>query len=38
MDYKGRRLRPIWQILVMLPLWLLYLPAKGYSDWMDRTW
>lgn len=27
--------RPIWQMLLLLPLWLLYKPARWFVDWMD---
>jgi hypothetical protein len=41
-DYKRRRargdtLRPLWQIPLMVPLALLYFPARWYVDWMDNS-
>lgn len=28
--------RPYWQILLILPVWLLYVPASIYTEWCDR--
>lgn len=27
--------RPLWQIAVLLPLFLLYIPAAAFVRWMD---
>jgi hypothetical protein len=28
--------RPLWQIVLIFPLWLIYVPARAYVDLMDR--
>lgn len=28
--------RPLWQIAILLPFWLIYVPARAYADFMDR--
>lgn len=28
--------RPIWEILLLLPLYLLYLPCKVYVEWFEK--
>lgn len=28
--------RPIWQIILLIPAFLLYWPARKYVDFMDR--
>jgi len=35
MKYNGQELRPIWQIVLLLPLWPLYLVARPFVKWMD---
>jgi hypothetical protein len=32
---NGEKMRPIWQMIVLLPMYLLYLPARCYVDFMD---
>ena len=32
---RGATLRPLWQIVGLVPLWLVYLPARKFVDWMD---
>jgi hypothetical protein len=32
---RGDRVRPIWQILLYIPIALLYLPAKAFVDFCD---
>lgn len=27
--------RPLWQMIAVLPLFLVYWPARAYVDWMD---
>lgn len=27
--------RPLWQIAILAPLWLLYVPARAFVSWMD---
>jgi len=41
-DYKrakaqGSKLRPLWQIMLLVPLYILYLPAKALVNWMDNN-
>jgi len=33
---QGDTIRPIWQIIILIPLYLIYLPARAFVDWMDR--
>ena len=28
-------MRPIWQVVILVPLWVIYLPARKFVDWMD---
>lgn len=41
-DYKrakaqGSTLRPLWQIVLLTPLYfILYLPAKAFVNWIDN--
>jgi len=35
LEAKHGPMRPIWQILVLLPLWPLYLIARAFVEWMD---
>ena len=28
--------RPIWQVVLLFPAWLIYAPARAYDDFMDR--
>jgi hypothetical protein len=37
MKYKGQQIRPIWQILLLIPCYLLYLVAAPFVRWMDGT-
>lgn len=30
-------MRPLWQIVVLIPLWLIYKAASAYVKWMDQT-
>ena len=32
---QGLKLRPIWQIIILIPLYLIYLPANAFVEWMD---
>jgi hypothetical protein len=32
---RGDTIRPIWQIIILLPLYILYIPAKAFVSWMD---
>lgn len=36
--YKERRLngmRPWWQIILLLPIGIVYWPAKAFTDWVE---
>lgn len=28
--------RPLWQIVILAPLWLAYVPARAFVSFMDR--
>lgn len=29
--------RPVWQIILLFPFWLIYVPARAYVNFMDRV-
>ncbi len=40
-DYRrakanGSKMRPLWQIAIGIPLYLIYLPANKFVKWMDN--
>lgn len=28
--------RPLWQVLLIFPLWLAYVPARAFVSFMDK--
>lgn len=34
---QGVKFRPIWQIILLLPIGIIYWPAKAYTDWVEKT-
>lgn len=36
MQYKGRTLRPLWQIALLLPIYPVYWLARTFADFMDN--
>jgi hypothetical protein len=34
-DVSKELRRPLWQMLLMLPLFLIYWPASKFVEWMD---
>lgn len=34
-NWNSPHRRPVWQILLLLPLWPLYLAASKFVKWMD---
>lgn len=35
-ERHGSHVRPLWQMLVLLPLYPIYVSARAFVDWMDR--
>lgn len=35
MTYKGRTLRPLWQIALLLPVYPFYAAARWFVEFMD---
>ena len=33
---KVRFIRPVWQMILILPLWLIYAPLRAFVDFVDR--
>jgi hypothetical protein len=33
---RGDKMRPIWRVILILPLALLYWPMEAFVHWMDR--
>jgi len=29
-------IRPVWQMVALFPLYLIYLPARSFVSWMDK--
>ena len=37
MQYRGRTLRPLWQIALLLPIYPVYTLARRFVEFMDDT-